>query len=324
MDRQRKILVVDPNPFERISCRVMLRGVEFMVLFCDDRESALEKVSKEEFELIITNILLPNKYIGLTLLQELHFMRRNTDIVVMADRPSIWDAREAIRLGASGYLERPFTCDCLMNVARKAFDRKGWIVRKACIDQFRDYSIPHPEKGNPLIYYKSGSWARHLEGNIWEAGYDMRYQPVTDSGKMGPGEHPGSDLGKADNNVKSRFFHEQPLSIHVAAGTSALAAGEPYARLFNGTGKAYPLLAPIAGTITEVNREANDVMVSHSPGDPGTDWMLWLARVRVREWEYGTVQDIEDGRVVGAYEHIPRTDPNAGKERIEENFSYAS
>lgn len=322
MDKQRKILVVDSNPFERISCRVMLRGLEFMVLFCDDRESAIEKVSKEEFELIITNILLPNKYFGLTLVQEMHSIQRNADIVVMSDRPSIWDAREAVRLGACGYLERPFTAECLMNVARRTFDRKGWIVRKAHIDQFRDYIVPSPENESPLIYYKRGSWARHLEGNIWEAGYDMKYWSLNDH-RNGAGAYLDGDLRRSDNDMNPRFSYEHNLSIHLPEGLSALAAGEPYALVSSGTGISYPLPAPMAGMVTAVNEEANDIMVSQAPGDPGADWMLWLARIQVREWEYGTVQDVEDGRAVGTYEHIPCPDPNARKGSTEGIFSYA-
>lgn len=323
MDRQRKILVIDPDPFERINCRVMLRGVEFMVLFCHDRESALERASKEEFELLITNIVLPSKYIGLTLVQELRCIQRKADIVVMADRPSIWDAREAVRIGASGYLERPFTAECLMNVARRTFDRKGWIVRKARIDQFRDCIVPSPEHENPLIYYKNGSWARHLEGNIWEVGYDMKYWPLADHRKNGAGAYLNSDHGKADNDMRSHFSYEQTLSIHISEGLPALAAGEPYARISTSAGVAYSLPAPMAGTVTQVNEEANDIMVSHTPMGSGTDWMLWLARIQVREWEYGTVKDIEDERVIGNYEHIAGPELNARKERTEEKFSCA-
>jgi hypothetical protein len=67
----------------------------------------------------------------------------------------------------------------------------------------------------------------------------------------------------------------------------------------------------MTGMVKEVNEEANDIMVSHVPGAPGADWMLWLARIQAREWEYGTGKDIEEGRVVGAYEHIACPDLNA-------------
>jgi CheY-like chemotaxis protein len=304
MEKQRKILVIDPDPFERILCRVMLRGMEFVVPFCEDRESALERVSKETFDLILTNIMLPSKYLGLTLVQELHHMLPKTDIVVMADRSSIWDAREAVRLGAAGYLERPFTAECLMNVARKTFDRKGWIVRKSHIDQFRDYLAPSRVRENPAIYYKNGSWARHLKGDIWEVGYDTKYWSLSDSAKDGANSHLNGDLRRADNGTPSVFSFDQTLSIRLTKGLSALAAGEPYAHIRSESGTSYALAAPMTGTVREVNSEADDTMISRAPGGSGPDWMLWLARIQAREWDYGSLKGIEEGKQVGAYEHM--------------------
>ncbi|HYA31259.1 MAG TPA: response regulator [Thermodesulfovibrionales bacterium] len=316
MEKQRKILVIDNDPFERINCRVMLRGVEFIVMFCEDRESAIEKVSKEEFELIITNMMLPTKYIGLTLVQELHLMRPKADIVVMSDRPSIWDARESLRLGASGYIEKPFTPECLMNMAKKTFDKNGWIVRKACIDQFRDYIVPAPEDDNPLIYFKNGSWARHVQGCLWEVGYDMKYWSLSDHRKNGSSAtHLGRDLRRMDGDMTSRLPYDQILSISVSEGLPALVAGEPYAWVLSNTGRVHAVSAPMQGLVRELNGEANDTMISCLPGDQGTDWMLWLARVQVPEWEYGTVKDVEEGRVVGTYEHIACPDINTRSDR---------
>ncbi len=311
MEKQRRILVVDSDPFERISCRVMLRGVEFAVLFCEDRDSAIERLSKEDFELIMTNISLPNKYIGLTLVQEMKFMRPKSDIVVMADRPSIWDAREAIRIGASGYIERPFTSECLMNIARKTFDRKGWILRKTRIDQFRDYVVPSTVINDPVIYYKNGSWARHLEGCLWEVGYDRKYWHLSghsSNGNGGYASHLHGDLQRVDCDTKSGLPHDQALSISVSKDIRALTAGMPYAQVLSDTGGTYALAAPLTGIVEEVNEGANEAIVSHVSDDADTDWMLWLARIRTKEWECGTVQDIERGRVIGAYEHMGGSD----------------
>lgn len=311
MEKERKILVIDNDPFQRISCRVMLRGVEFVVHFCEDGESAIGKILREEFEVIITNIALPNKYCGLTLLQEIHAIQPKADIIVMADRPSIWDARESLRLGASGYIERPFTPECLMNVAQKTFDKKGWIVRKARIDQFRDCIVRCPDDDDPLIYYKNGSWARHLSGCIWEVGYDVKHWCVSDRRKNGSSAYLEGDLRRVDGSLKSRLTHDHALSIEVSAGLSTIVAGKPYARVSSSAGMAYALQAPMTGTVEEVNEDANNIMVSCCPEAVGTDWQLWLARIQAKEWKYGTMKDVEEGRAVGMYEHIACFDINA-------------
>ncbi len=323
MEKQRRILVVDNDPFERISCRVMLRGVEFSVLFCEDRDSAIERLSKEDFELIVMNIRLPNKYVGLTLVQEMKFMRPKSDIVVMADQPSIWDAREAIRIGASGYMERPFASECLMNVARRTFDRKGWILRKTRIDQFRDYLVPAAGMNDPVIYYKNGSWARHLDGCLWEVGYDMKYWPLSGHNSNGDcAPHLDGDLRKADSDAKSRLPHNHTLSISVSKDLFALEAGETYAQVLSDAGTTYALAAPLTGIVEEVNEGANEAMVSHVPENLGPDWMLWLARIQTKEWECGTVQDIKEGKVIGAYEHIGGSDTGIREKRREGSLSF--
>lgn len=300
MERQRRILVVDDDPFERITCRVMLRGEEFIVFFGEGRDRSIERVAKEEFELIITNIRLPDKHAGLTFVQEIKFIRPKAEIVVMADRPSIWDARESVRLGASGYMERPFTPECMMNVARKTFDKKGWIVRKAHIDQFRDYIIPSPEMDNPVIYYKNGSWARHLDGGLWEVGYDMKYWLPSGRYKNETwAAHLDGSIREGEYDLNSRFPYHQTLSINLSEGLSTLAAGEPYARISSSTGRSYKLAAPMTGMVTEVNGEANFIMTSHAPEYLGVNWLLWLARIQIKEEAYGNVQDIEEGSVVG-------------------------
>lgn len=302
MEKQQRILVVDNDPFERINCRVMLRGIEFVVFFGEDRGSAIERVAKEEFQLIMTNIRLPNKHAGLTFVQELKSVRPKAEIVVMADSPSIWDAREAVRLGASGYIERPFTAECVVNVARKTFDNKGWIVRKAHIDQFRDYIVPSPEVDSPAIYYKDGSWARHLEAGIWEVGYDMKYW--LPSGRQKNSAWTAfleGGLREVEYDMTSPFPYHQNLSITLSKGLSTLVAGEPYARVLSSTGRSYRLAAPMTGIVKEVNTEANYIMKSLVPEDLGTDWLLWLARIQTKEVENSNFQDIEEGRVIGTY-----------------------
>lgn len=321
MGEQKKILVIDPDPFERIRCRVMLRGVEFIVSFCEDGKSAVERVSRETFDLIITNILLPNKYSGLTLVQELHFLQPQTDIIVMADRPSIWDARESLKLGASGYIERPFVPECLMNMVRKMFDHKGWIVRKACIDQFRDYAVTAQGDHNPLIYYKNGSWARHLNGCMWEIGYDMKYWSVPDDHRNGSSAHLAGDLRRIHDHRESPSPYAHALSVRVS-GLSSLVTGEPYAEI-SGSSGTYALPSPMSGIVKDVNEEANDIMTSYASGHRGTDWMLWLARILAREWEYGTARDIDEGRVVGRYEHVECPDHNVTEHPSRRSASYA-
>ena len=96
------------------------------------------------------------------------------DVVIITGYPTLEDARESTRLGAAEYIEKPFTPDFMLNVAKKVFDTRGWILRQAFIDEFRDYVTPLRDRENPVIFYKEGTWARPAKEGLWEIGCDLR------------------------------------------------------------------------------------------------------------------------------------------------------
>ncbi len=255
MERYRRILIVDKDPLVRINCRVILRKERAIVFACEDRESALEKVFNEQFDMVITDIRLPSKHHGLTTLQEMKLMQPTAEIVVTADEPSIWDARECIRLGAFGYIEKPLAPASMVHITRKTFDKNGWIVGKAHIDHFRDFIAPSPGKDNPRLYYKNGAWAKHLDGGLWEIGYDMKFLRPTD----------------------------RICTLELSKNLSALRAGETYASVYDSMGNTYELKAPLTGTLLEINDQAEKAAASCIPRQLGADWLLWLARIDTKD-----------------------------------------
>jgi CheY-like chemotaxis protein len=251
MESQR-ILVVDSDPLVCINYRLVLRGAEFIVFTAQCGDEAIERIANEKFDVVIADIRLPNVNCGLTVIQETKMLQPKAQIVVTADRTSIWDAKEAIRLGAFGYVEKSSTPEFMKHIVKKIFDKKGWIVKKADIDQFRDYIVPSAEKDNPALYYNNGSWARHLQKDIWEIGCDVKHWfPST-----------------------GHFLFKLPKGVHT------LTAGAPFARILSCTDKTNELIAPMTGTIKEINEEANKTVADLVPEQLGEDWMLWLARIQ--------------------------------------------
>lgn len=249
MDKQR-ILVVDDDPVVGLSCKRILGGEGFTVFTVENGESAIEKVSKEEFDLVITDIRLPDVY-GLTVVQETKTIQPRADVVVITGYPSLEDAKESIRLGAFEYLEKPFTPDFMLNVANRVFDKRGWILKKAYIDQFKEYIVPASEMDNLTIFYKDGTWARPVKDGSWEVGVDVRHFLV--SGQL--------------------------LYVDILKGMKALTNGETYAKLLSNDGNIYEIKAPMTGVVKEVNVHANDAICSLLKDHLGEGWFLWLARI---------------------------------------------
>ncbi|MBZ0154649.1 MAG: response regulator [Alphaproteobacteria bacterium] len=249
MDKQ-KILVVDDDPVIGLSCKRILGGEGFTVFTVEDGESAAKKIAQEEFDLVITDIRLPDVY-GLSVIQEAKAVQPRADVVVITGYPSLEDAKESIRLGAFEYLEKPFTPDFMLNVARRVFDKRGWILKKAYIDQFKEYIVPASDMDNFTVYYKDGAWARPLKDGAWELGVDVRHFLV--SGQL--------------------------LYVDIMRDLKALVTGEPFAKLLSGDGNIYEVKAPMTGVLKEVNDHANDAICSLVKDHLCEGWFLWLARI---------------------------------------------
>ncbi|MDI6800928.1 MAG: response regulator [Thermodesulfovibrionales bacterium] len=250
MEKQR-ILVVDDDPVICLSCKRILGAEGFSVFTVEDGGSAIKKVSNEEFDLVITDIRLPDVY-GLTVVQETKTVQPKADVVVVTGYPSLEDAKESMRLGAFEYLEKPFTPDFMMNIAKKVFDKRGWILKKAYIDQFKDYVVPASAMDNLTVYYKDGTWARPSKEGTWEIGVDVRHFLV------------GGQL----------------LYVDMLKDLKAVTAGEMCARLLSGEGNIYEVKSPMTGIVKDTNSRANDIICSLLKDHLSEGWFLWLVRIK--------------------------------------------
>lgn len=247
MDKGR-IVVLDDDPVVTLSCKRILGAEGYNITAAGKGEDAIRHIEKEEFDLLITDIRLPDTS-GIEVLRETRLIQPNTDVVVITGYPTLEDAKESIRLGAFEYIEKPFTPEFMLNVARKIFDRRGWILRQAYINEFRDYIVPLRDKENPIIFYKEGIWARPTRTGIWEFGYDLRYE-------MAAGEMLYVDYLKVQK-VK---------------------AGEPFARLLTSTGKIIDVTAPMTAEIKEINGKANDIICLLFKEHLSEGWLVWLTK----------------------------------------------
>ncbi len=244
-----KIIVLDDDPVVTLSCKRILGAEGYNITTVGRGEDALRKIEKEEYDLLITDIRLPDMS-GMEVLKETRVIQPNTDVVVITGYPTLEDAKESIRLGAFEYIEKPFTPEFMINVAKKIFDRRGWILRQAYINEFREYIVPLRDTENPVIFYKEGVWARPTQSGLWEVGYDLRYE-------MAAGEMVYVDFLSVDK-VK---------------------AGEPFARLLTTSGKIIEIPAPMTSEIREINTKANEVICAVLKDNLTEGWLVWLARV---------------------------------------------
>ncbi len=245
-----RILVLDDDPIVTLSCKRILGAEGYSISTVEKGEDALNKLAKEDFDLLISDVRLPDIN-GMEVLKESRVIKPKTDVVIITGYPTLDDARESTKLGASEYIEKPFTPDFMINVAKKVFDTRGWILRQAFIDEFRDYVVPVKDSKNPVIFYKEGTWARPYKDGLWEIGCDLRYWML--SGNL--------------------------MYVEFLKNLDRIVAGKSFARIYSSSGKGSDLLSPMNGELKEINKKANDVMCALIKDHLSEGWLLWLARV---------------------------------------------
>ena len=245
-----RILVLDDDPVVTLSCKRILGAEGYSISTVEKGEDALNKLAKEDFDLLISDVRLPD-ISGMEVLKESRIIKPKTDVVIITGYPTLEDARESTKLGAQEYIEKPFTPDFMLNVAKKVFDTRGWILRQAFIDEFRDYVSPLRDRENPVIFYKEGTWARPGKDGLWEMGCDLRYWLL--SGNL--------------------------MYVEFIRDLDKVTAGQPFARIYSSGGQGSELLSPMNGELREINTKANDVMVALLKDHLSEGWLLWLAKV---------------------------------------------
>ncbi len=118
------ILVVDDDPQIRRVMRVMLSGHGYEVDDARSGESALEKLDKRRFDLVVLDLGMP----GMGGLATCRAIREHSDvaIIVLTVRDRDIDKIEALDAGADDYVTKPFRSLELLARIRSVLRRTTW------------------------------------------------------------------------------------------------------------------------------------------------------------------------------------------------------
>ena len=119
MPRKAHLLLVDddPNTLASLSRAFRLAGHEATV--CDNANRAVELVRAENFDLILSDVVMPGKS-GMELLDDLKKAGLKTPVVLISGQANIEMAVKATRLGALDFLEKPLSTDKLLVTVENA------------------------------------------------------------------------------------------------------------------------------------------------------------------------------------------------------------
>lgn len=115
----RNVLIVDDEATIRRSLARTLTGSGYSVLLADSAQSALEIAQKQDPDLVLLDVCLPDDN-GLEVLTQLKEINQKTVIIAMTAYESAGDAVLAMKRGAYDYLCKPFNIESIRLLIKKA------------------------------------------------------------------------------------------------------------------------------------------------------------------------------------------------------------
>ncbi len=136
MEKDRVLLVDDEEEFVRaLAKRLRTRGLN--VDISGDGRSAVDKVKKNDFDVIVLDLAMPGMD-GLETLKRLREVNPDLQIVLLTGHGSIKAGVEAMKEGAADFLEKPAEFSELLAKIKEASAKHMVLVEKRREDEVTD------------------------------------------------------------------------------------------------------------------------------------------------------------------------------------------
>ncbi|MBX3247911.1 MAG: sigma-54-dependent Fis family transcriptional regulator [Myxococcales bacterium] len=129
------ILVVDDEKNIRRTLRMVLEGAGFDVLAEESAEAGLEVLAREEVDLVLLDVRLPEMS-GIEALERIRARPETRDlpVIVISGHASVAEAVQAVQAGATDFFEKPLDRDRVLVTVRNAL--KTWMLLRE-VDRLR-------------------------------------------------------------------------------------------------------------------------------------------------------------------------------------------
>lgn len=123
MDKQKTILAVDDEPSMRRLLEISLRQAGYQPVVAADGKEALQMIRNQTIDLVVSDLHMPSMN-GLELLKNIRLENETLPFIMVTAQGEIKTAVEAMKLGASDYILRPFDLETLEIAIAKALSVK--------------------------------------------------------------------------------------------------------------------------------------------------------------------------------------------------------
>jgi DNA-binding NtrC family response regulator len=109
-----KILVIDDEQIVLNSIKKILTGENYQVDCFKSSREGLDKALSDEYDLVLTDIRMP-KIGGMRVLRDIKRSKPELPVIIITGYATVKSAVQSMQLGATNYIEKPFTPDELIN-----------------------------------------------------------------------------------------------------------------------------------------------------------------------------------------------------------------
>lgn len=120
-NRNKKILVVDDDESLRRVIEYNISEEGYDVLACDSGKKAIETFKKNEIDLVITDLQMPEMG-GIELIKQIRAIAPSAMVIVITAFGTVDTAVESMKLGAFEYITKPFNREELKIIVKKALE----------------------------------------------------------------------------------------------------------------------------------------------------------------------------------------------------------
>ncbi|HEY8558842.1 MAG TPA: sigma-54 dependent transcriptional regulator [Pyrinomonadaceae bacterium] len=121
-----KLLIVDDEESYRQVLAVVFKGEGYAVETAANGHAALEHLEKNPCDIIISDVRMPDMD-GIALLRAVRELSLEVGVVMTTAFGTIETAREAFKLGADDFIQKPFNNDELKLIVRRTLERQALI-----------------------------------------------------------------------------------------------------------------------------------------------------------------------------------------------------
>jgi DNA-binding NtrC family response regulator len=135
---KKKILVIDDEQIILDSVKKILSPEQFEVDPAISSREGLERAMKQSYDLVLTDIRMP-EIGGMRILRDIKRSKPATPVVIFTGYATVQSAVQAMKLGASDYIEKPFTPDMLLTTVKK-------VLEKAAREEPEEQELIHKDE----------------------------------------------------------------------------------------------------------------------------------------------------------------------------------